>query len=129
MRYLSTDISRKKCSDAGMAAILIMLLIGLFTRRIIFYQIGIPLLVINMIIPVVFYPFAIFWFGLSGLMGDVLSKVILTTVYIFIVLPVGFIRKLAGKDPLKLRNFKQADHSVMISRDHSYISSDLEKPF
>jgi len=129
MKYFSTDISNKKCSDAGMAAVLIVLLIGLFTRKAIFYQIGIPLLVVNMIIPVFFFPFAILWFGLSGLMGDILSRVILSIVYIFVVLPVGFIRKLAGKDPLNLRNFKSADHSVMINRDHLYSSDDLEKPF
>ncbi len=43
MKYFTTDISKKKCSDAGMAAVLIMLLIGLFTKKVIFYQIGIPL--------------------------------------------------------------------------------------
>ncbi len=129
MKYFSTDISRKKCSDSGMAAVLIMLLIGLFTKKVIFYQVGIPLLVINMIIPVVFYPFAFLWFGISGLMGDILSRIILSIVYIFVVMPVGLIRKLAGKDPLKLREFKKSDQSVMISRDHLYVPSDLEKPF
>jgi len=129
MKYFTSDISKKKCSDAGMAAVLIMLLVGIFTKKVIFYQIGIPLLVINMIIPVIFYPFAIVWFGLSGLMGDILSRIILSVVYIFVVLPVGFIRKLTGKDPLKLREFKKTDQSVMISRDHMYVPSDLEKPF
>jgi len=129
MKYFTSDISKKKCSDAGMAAVLIMLLVGIFTKKVIFYQIGIPLLVINMIIPVIFYPFAIAWFGLSGLMGDILSRIILSVVYIFVVLPVGFIRKLTGKDPLKLREFKKTDQSVMISRDHMYVPSDLEKPF
>jgi hypothetical protein len=129
MKYFSTDISKKKCSDAGMAAVLIMLLIGIFTKKVIFYQIGIPLLVINMIIPGFFYPFAIIWFGLSGLMGDILSRIILSIVYIFVVLPVGFLRKLTGKDPLKLHEFKKTDHSVMVSRDHLYVPSDLEKPF
>jgi len=129
MKYFTTQISRKKCSDAGMAAVLIMLLIGLFAKKVIFYQIGIPLLVINMIIPVFFYPFAILWYGLSGLMGDILSRLILTIVYIIVVLPVGFIRQVAGKDPLKLREFKKADSSVMIIRDHLFTSSDLEKPF
>lgn len=129
MKYFTTDISKQKCSDAGMAAVLIMLLFGLFTKKVIFYQIGIPLLVINMIIPVFFYPFAILWFGLSGLMGDILSRIILSVVYILIVLPVGFIRKLGGKDPLKLREFKKTDHSVMVIRDHLYVPFDLEKPF
>lgn len=129
MKYFTTDITKKQCSDAGMAAVLIMLLIGIFTKKVIFYQIGIPLLVINMIIPAFFYPFAILWFGLSGLMGDILSRIILSVVYIFVVIPVGFIRKLMGKDPLKLREFKKTDHSVMISRDHLFVPSDLEKPF
>jgi hypothetical protein len=129
MKYFTTDISKQKCSDAGMAAVLIMLIIGIFTKKVIFYQVGIPLLVINMIVPAFFYPFAIVWFGLSGLMGDILSRIILSVVYIFVVMPVGLIRKLTGKDPLKLREFKKNDHSVMVSRDHLYVPSDLEKPF
>jgi hypothetical protein len=129
MKYFPTDLSKKKCSDAGMAAVLIMMLIGLFTHKVIFYKIGIPLLVINMIAPMVFNPFAVLWFGLSGLLGDILSRIILSIVYIIIVIPVGLIRKLAGKDTLKLRYFKLSDDSVMINRDHLYSSTDLEKPF
>ncbi len=129
MKYFPTELSKKKCSDAGMAAVLIMLLIGLFTHKVIFYQIGIPLLVINMIVPMFFYPFAILWFGLSGLIGDIVSRIILSVVYVIIVVPVGLIRKLAGKDTLKLRDFKRTDNSVMIVRDHLYSSTDLEKPF
>lgn len=112
-----------------MAAVLILLLAGLFTSRIIFYQVGIPLLLINMIIPRFFYPFAILWFGLAGITGEVLSKIILTCIYLFVVLPVGFIRRLTSGDPLNLRKFKRADDSVMIIRNHQYIASDLEKPF
>jgi hypothetical protein len=129
VRYFSGQINRKKCSDAGMAAVLILLLLGLFTRRIIFYQVAIPLLVINMIVPYFFYPFAFLWFGLAAIMGDILSKIILAVIYVIFVIPVGLVRRMAGKDPLNLRNFKRADHSVMIRRDHLYTSSDLEKPF
>jgi hypothetical protein len=129
MKHFSLHQSVKNCSDAGMAAVLIMLLAGLFTGRLIFYQLAIPLLVINMIIPRFFYPFAILWLGLSGFIGEVLSKVILACVYFFVVLPVGFIRRLTEKDPLNLRKFKDSDDSVMVIRDHQYTASDLEKPF
>ena len=129
MKYLPTQLSRKQCSDAGMAASLILLLIGIFTSKILFYQLAIPALVINMIVPWFWYPFAVVWFGLSGLLGDVVSRILLSIVYFVLVLPVGFIRKLAGKDSMNLRVFRKTDASVMIRRDHIYSPADLEKPF
>ena len=129
MKYFSTRLTKKQCTDAGMAVVLILLLIGLFTDRVLFYQIGIPVLVVNMIIPKFFYPFAIFWFGISGLLGDIVSRILLSVIYICIVIPVGFIRKLSGNDSLNLKKFNQSGESVMITRDHSYSASDLEKPF
>lgn len=129
MKYFPTRLSRKQCSDAGMAASLILLLVGIFTGRVIFYQLAIPALVLNMIAPKIWYFFAVFWFGFSQLLGDVVSRVLLSVVFFVIVMPVGIIRKLSGKDTLKLKDFKRSDASVMISRDHLYNRSDLEKPF
>ena len=51
MKYFRTRLSRQQCSDAGMAASLILLLAGIFTGRAAFYQLAVPALVINMIIP------------------------------------------------------------------------------
>jgi len=129
MKYLPTQLSRKQCSDAGMSASLILLLVGIFADRILFYQLAVPALVINMTFPRFYYPFAIIWFGLAGLMGDVVSRILLSIVYIVLVLPVGFIRKLAGKDSMNLKEFRKTDSSVMIKRDHIYSPADLEKPF
>ncbi|MCK4750661.1 MAG: hypothetical protein KAT15_26565 [Bacteroidales bacterium] len=129
MKYFPTSLSRKQCSDAGMAVCLILLLVGVFTGRVIFYQLAVPALVLNMVVPKIWYFFAVFWFGFSQLLGDVVSRVLLTVVFFVIVTPVGVIRKLSGKDTLKLKDFKRSDASVMISRDHLYTRSDLEKPF
>ena len=112
-----------------MAASLILLLVGIFADRTLFYQLAVPALVINMTFPRFYYPFAIIWFGLAGLMGDVVSRILLSIVYIALVLPVGFIRKLAGKDSMNLKEFRKTDSSVMIKRDHIYSPADLEKPF
>jgi hypothetical protein len=112
-----------------MAGVLIMMLLGWFTGRVVFYQIAVPLLVINMIVPYFFYPFAVVWYGLAGLLGDVVSRVVLTLVYLLVVIPAGFIRKLAGKDPLLLKQFGKSGDSVMVIRDHEYNACDLEKPF
>ena len=112
-----------------MAASLLLLIVGIFSDRILFYQLAVPALVINMAFPRLYYPFAILWFGLAGLMGDVVSSILLSIVYFVLVVPVGFIRKLAGKDSMNLRVFRKTDSSVMIKRDHIYSPADLEKPF
>jgi hypothetical protein len=129
MKYISSRLSRKQCLDAGMAVVLIMLLIGLFTDRVIFYKLAIPILVINMITPRFYYPFGVIWFGFSGLLGDVVSRILLTIVFFLVVFPVGIIRRLSGKDSLRLREFKRSANSVMMNRDHTFTKTDLEKPF
>lgn len=129
MKYLPTKLSGKQCSDAGMAASLILLLVGIFSDRILFYQLAVAALVFNMAFPRFYYPFAILWYGLAGLMGDIVSSILLSVVFIVLVVPVGFIRKLAGKDSMNLKEFGKTGSSVMIRRDHIYSPADLEKPF
>ena len=82
-----------------------------------------------MITPKLYYPFAIFWYGFSGLLGDVMSRILLTIIYFVIVLPVGLIRRLSGRDTLKLKDFKRSAGSVMQQRNHTFVKADLEKPF
>ena len=127
--YFPTQISKKQASDAGMAAVLILLLFGLFTNQVLYYKIAIPVLVLNMTIPMVFYPFAVLWFGLSQLLGTIMSKLILTLVYIFMVIPVGVTRRLLGKDALLLSEFKKGKNSVLKMRNYNFTSKDIENPY
>lgn len=127
--YFQGTISRKQASDSGMAAVLILLLLGFFTHDTLYYKLAIPALVINMIFPMFYYPFAIIWLGFSQLLGTVMSKIILTIVYIFMVVPVGIIRRLLGKDSLLLSKFKKGNNSVMKSRNYIFTSKDIEYPY
>jgi ABC-type nitrate/sulfonate/bicarbonate transport system permease component len=127
--YFPRTISKKQATDSGMAAVLILLLIGLFTTNDLYYKIAIPVLVIAMTFPMAFYPFAILWFGCSQLLGTIMSKLILTIVYIFMVIPVGMIRRLMGKDTLQLSEFKKSKSSVMHTREYNFTSKDIENPY
>lgn len=127
--FFSTDISPKQNSDTGMAMTLILLLIGFFTGSMLFYKLAIPVLLINMIWPTFFYPVAILWFGLSHLLGTVMSFIILSVVFTVLVIPVGLFRQMLGKDSLQLRNFKENRDSVFEMRDHTYTAKDLEEPY
>ena len=129
INYFPRTISKKQASDTGMAIVLVLLLIGLFSQNTIYYKIAIPVLVINMIVPMFFYPFAIIWLGFSHLLGTVVSKIILTIVYIVLVVPVGIFRRILGKDSLQLNDFKKGTGSVMKVRNYIFSSKDIEKPY
>lgn len=127
--YFPKTISKKQASDTGMAMVLILLLVGLFTENILYPKIAIIVLVVNMTFPMFFYPFAIVWLGFSTLLGTVVSKILLTIVYIIMVVPLGLFRRLIGKDTLQLSNFKKDTGSVMKTRNFVFTSKDIEKPF
>jgi hypothetical protein len=112
-----------------MAIVLILLLLGLFTKNIIFYKIAIPVLVINMTVPMFYYFFAILWLGFSRLLGMIVSNILLTVIYVVMVIPVSLIRKIMGKDTLQLHEFKKGTNSVMKVRNYTFGPADIEKPF
>lgn len=128
-KYFSTSITKKQSSDTGMAMILILLIIAVLTENNIYLLISIPALIINMTFPNFYYPIAIVWFGISHLIGTILSKSILTIVFVLMVIPIGLIRKLLMIDSLHLKEFKKAKTSVMKIRDYSFSAIDIEKPY
>jgi hypothetical protein len=128
-KILPQSISKKEASDTGMAMTLICLLLGYFTKNIVYYQIAIPALVIDMAFPMFYYPFAMVWLTLTNLLGAVVSRVLLSIVYILILLPMGIIRRAMGKDALNLKGFKNSTSSVMVTRNHEFTADDIKNPF
>jgi hypothetical protein len=128
-KYFSKSFTKKQLSDAGMALVLILLLIGLFTKATLYYKLAVPALFINMIFPLFFYPFAFIWYGFTNLLGTFISKLLLMIIYIILVLPFGMIRRLFGKDSLHLNDFKKDTVSVMQTRNHRFLSEDIVNPY
>ena len=54
-----TAISKEQAKDTGMAMTLILLLTGLISGNVLFYKLAIPVLVLDMIAPMVFCPVAV----------------------------------------------------------------------
>jgi hypothetical protein len=128
-KILSTDISKDQSRDTGMAVVLIFLLFGLFTHDFAFITIAIIALIFTMAFPLIFKYIAVIWLGFSHLLGTVVSKIVLTVIFFLVVMPVGMIRQIFGYDTLKLRQFKKGTDSVMIVRNTTFSSNDIEKPF
>jgi hypothetical protein len=128
-RSFSTSVTKHQVQGSGMAVVLILLIIGLVVGDNIFYKIAIGALVVNMVYPMFYYPFAIFWYGLSNILGAIFSKILLMGIYLVIVMPVALFRQMMGKDPLLLKEFKKEKSSVMKHRNRIFTAEDLEKPF
>jgi hypothetical protein len=126
---MQVEIDVKKAQDTGMAIVLVLLLIELFTRSSVVLNFAIAILLINMIIPKLFIPLAYIWFGMAQIIGRLTSAIMLFLIYTFIVLPVGLFRKALGKDELQIGKWKQSNESVFKTRNYIYCATDLEKPY
>ncbi|MDM8515639.1 SxtJ family membrane protein [Desulfobacterales bacterium HSG16] len=129
MKKFNTDITDDQCKDTGMAMTLILLILGLYTHNLLYFKIMLPVLLINMITPSIFRLPAVYWLGFSHILGTIMSKVVLTVVFFLLVVPVGVVRRMAGKDTLQLKDFKTGRKSVMKSRNRKVCREDLVKPF
>ena len=123
------EVTAEQSKDAGMAFVLILLLVWAATRGNGFIFAAMAVHVLNMIAPQLFRPAAVVWFGVSHLLGTVVSKLVLSIVFFGILTPVGVVRRWMGKDSLQLRVFRAGTASVMTERNHTYGSRDIELPY
>ena len=117
MQLFKQKITKDKSRDTGMAVVLLLLLVAASRKREGYLIAAMIVHVLNMIWPQLYKPFAVLWFGLSDLMGAVVSKIMLSIVFFGVLTPIAMLRRLLGKDSLKLREFKQGKGSVMLERN------------
>jgi len=125
----SIKIEKKQCIEFGQLCAAVMLLLFFYFNQKIFIGIALIMLLLNLIVPLIFYPFAVVWFLLADKLSIVSSLVTLSVIFFVIVVPVGLLRRLFGKDNLALKQFKKSKQSVMIIRNHVYSMGDLVHTF
>ncbi len=124
-------MDREKTKDAGLALVLILLLAAWLAADLHHPLIAAAVLalLVCLVAPKVFFPFAVIWYGLSTVLGSVVSRLVLTAVYLTVVVPMGLVRRLAGADPMLLKRWKKADGSVFVDRQHRYTGNDIDYPY
>lgn len=127
-------VTKDQCKDTGMAMVLIALLLAVFHKKDghanpVYLVAAMVLQVLNMTAPRLFHWPAILWFGLSHVLGTIMSKILLTLIFLLVVTPIAILRRLAGKDPMKLKSFKAGTQTVMVERNHTFTPADISKPY
>jgi hypothetical protein len=122
--------SPEKDRNTGMALTLLCLLVFLLgPRNPVWILLAVALLAVSMTFPTVLRPLAIAWYGLSGLLGSIVSRILLSLIFAFVVCPVALVRRALGKDDLLLKQFKKGSASVLQTRNRRVTAGDLGNPF
>jgi hypothetical protein len=122
-------ISKEQRKEFGMLTIVVMSFLAFYFRQNNLSVVIFILALTTLLFPVIFYPFALVWFGLSKVMGKISTSILLGIVFCIVVIPVGLIRKMLRLDGLKIKQFKKTTDTVLLTRDHIYVESDLIHTF
>ncbi|KPK23951.1 MAG: hypothetical protein AMJ61_14605 [Desulfobacterales bacterium SG8_35_2] len=129
MIFDKITITVEKCKDSGLALVLISLICYQVWKLDVLIILAMIFLIIAMTYPLIFQPFARFWFWLSTALGTVVSKIILTVLFFVIVLPIGLIRRAMGKDSMRMKIWKKGGESVFRVREHRFAAKDMDHPY
>lgn len=124
-----SNITTKEMSDSGQALVLLTLVVFLFFGGRGWVWAALAFLVCNMASPRIYRGFAFLWLNLSHCLGVVVSHILLALQFFLLVLPVGLIRRLMGRDAMALKKWRAGTESVFVVRDHKYGAEDLKNPY
>lgn len=127
--FIPATVTMEQAKDTGMAMVLICLLIALGSGKRLWELIAVFLLLVNMVRPATYRTVAKIWLCFSHLLGSLMSKIILSIIFMIVVTPVGILRRLIGKDTLRLKEWKKGNGSVFKIRDHKFTSDDIINPY
>ncbi len=122
-------ISIRPCLETALVVIFILAITAVWSKKGFWVYPIIAVSLLAMTLPKAFRPFAFCWFSLAKILGAISSKIILTVVFLLIVFPIGALRRVIGKDDMRILDKNMTIETGFIDRGHMYDRSDFEKPF
>lgn len=108
------------------ALLLALLLIGRWQRLWIYVVVAGCLLLLCLVWPGFARLVATAWMKFGRAIGAVTGRVLLCIIFIFIVIPIGFVARWRGKLHIRLKPSGQTNFEV---RNHQYMEADLKNPW
>ncbi|MBF0120122.1 MAG: hypothetical protein HQK79_14910 [Desulfobacterales bacterium] len=122
-------LTYSQIKDTGLLVVLILLLIIYFNKQYYLIQYAIAALLLTIVYPSFFKLLAYIWIGFSNKLGSITSKISLTIIFLFVVTPVGLIRRAANRDSMQLKLWKKGKESTLIERNILFSEKDFKRPF
>ncbi len=122
-------ITKRQNMEVGVLVALAGIVFYKITGHELYFIVSVVSLIVVLVAPILFKPLSFLWFGLSGLLGAIVPKILLTLVFFLLVVPVGLVRKIFGRDTLQLQKFKKGKNPVMHERNYTYAKKDFHRSF
>lgn len=116
-------MDRTKTLETSLVLTTGLVLIYLMTKNEMFLYLAFAFGITGIFIKPLAKYIAIAWFKLADILNYFISKLILGTLFFFVLFPVSLMYKISNKDKLRLKKSKD---STWIDRNHTYSSADLE---
>lgn len=89
--------------------------------------VGVVLGFIGMFMPRLSRTIAVYWFKLAELIGTVVSKILLTLMFIIFLLPIALLSRLFRPDLLQLKPKKEGSYYIV--RNYQFTRESIKKPW
>ena len=109
--------------------IAVVLLLTLSDLGIYFLISGITLLLLAILSPILLKPLFLIWMSLALIIGYIMTRVMLSLIYILIFTPVGLVIRLLRKDPLKEKFHPHATTYWIPKERKKFSPENAEKQF
>lgn len=116
-------MERTKTLETSLVLTTGFLLVYLLTKNEMFLYLAFAFGITGIFIKPLAEYIAIAWFKLADILNYFISKLILGTLFFFVLFPVSLLYKISNKDKLRLKKSKDSN---WIERNHTYSSADLE---
>ena len=92
-------------------------------------SLGFLIIVLGLALPKILFPFQKAWMVLAVVLGFVMTRVILSILFYFVITPIGFLAKISGKRflNLKFHDSKKSYWNIREKKDYEKI--DTERQF
>ena len=125
---------KKECRKFGITVGIVLLLIGIilyyYSKFSAPYFIGAggSLILLGLLVPIILIPLQKIWMTLAVVLGFVMSRIILTALFYFVVTPIAIIAKLFGKDfiDLKIERKKKSYWNYREEEDYKKITTERQ---
>tara|TARA_B100000073_G_C23624645_1_gene529994 strand:- start:85 stop:495 length:411 start_codon:yes stop_codon:yes gene_type:complete len=119
IKNIKTDKKSIRSFGVTIGIILLAIAITLFAKNNLFLKslgiISSVFLILGIIAPIMLKPFYLIWMIFAMILGWIMTRVILSLIFYFIVTPIGIIARLLGEDFLALK--KVSSNSYWNIRD------------
>lgn len=118
--------NRKKDLETVAVLAVFLLVVYFLTKKAVFILAALVLLAVAILFKDIASRIASAWMGFSRVISFINTRIILTILFYLILTPLALIRRLFGKDHLKLKKNPPAT-TYFDTRDHTFTKEDFEK--